>query len=50
MRAGMTFSKHYPTDRLVEEHIRSHNYDIDEINYILYKMDLMGLGYSRGGD
>ena len=50
MRAGMTFSKHYPTDRLVEEHIRSHHYDIDEINYILYEMDLMGLGYSRGGD
>ena len=50
MRAGMAFSKHYPTDRLVEEHIRSHHYDIDEINYILYEMDLMGLGYSRGGD
>ena len=50
LRAGMTFSKHYPTDRLVEEHIRRRNYDIDEINYLLYEMDLIGLGYSRGGD
>jgi len=48
LRAGMTFSKHYPTDRLVEEFIRNRNYDIDEINYLLYKQDLMGLGYSKG--
>ena len=47
MRAGMTFSKHYPTDRLVEQFILAGNYDIDEINYKLYESDLMVLGYSK---
>ena len=50
MRAGMIFSKHYPTDRLVEQCIRNKKYNIDEINLALYEMDLMGLGYSRGGE
>ena len=48
MRAGMTFSKHFPTDRIVERFVREGNYNIDEINLQLYEMDLMVLGYSRG--
>lgn len=48
MRAGMSFSKHFPTDKLVEEYIRNRNYDIFEINFILDDMHLPGLGYSRG--
>ncbi len=47
MRAGMIFSRHYPTDRLVEDCIRDGCWDIDEINFRLYEMDLMVLGYSR---
>ena len=46
MRAGMTFSKHYPTDRLVEQCILHRMYDVYEINYELDKMDLIGLGYN----
>ena len=48
LRAGMAFSPHYPTDRLVEQCIRSGMYNIDEINLALYEMDLMVLGYSKG--
>ena len=48
LRAGMAFSKHYPTDNLVEQCIRNRMYNIDEINYKLYSMDLMVLGYSKG--
>lgn len=47
LRAGMAFSKHYPTDNLVEQCIRNRMYNIDEINYKLYSMDLMVLGYSK---
>ena len=47
LRAGMAFSKHYPTDSLVEQCIRNRMYNIDEINYKLYSMDLMVLGYSK---
>jgi len=50
LRAGMAFSKHFPTDRIVEQCIRNKKYNIDEINLALYEMDLMGLGYSRGGE
>ena len=46
-RAGMTFSKHYPTDRLVEQCIRNRKYDIDEINLVLYETKLPVLGYSK---
>ncbi len=47
LRAGMTFSKHFPTDRLVEQCIRDGKYNIDDINLVLYEMDLMVLGYSK---
>ena len=47
LRAGMTFSKFFPTDRLVEQCIRNRKYNIDDINFILNEMDLMVLGYSR---
>ena len=43
-RAGMTFSKYYATDLIVEFFIREKNYDIDEINLILYQKDLTLLG------
>ena len=43
-RAGMTLSKYYETDRIVEYFIREKNYNIDEINYLLYKKDLALLG------
>ena len=45
-RAGLTFSKHYPTDRLVEQCIRSRKFNIDEINLILDESKLPILGYS----
>ena len=47
LRAGMAFSKHYPTDNLVENCIRNRMYNIDEINFTLYSMDLMVLGYYK---
>ena len=47
-RAGMTFSKHFPIDRMVEQFIRNGVYDIDEINLALYDRDLAQLGYSKG--
>ena len=43
-RAGMTLSKYYELDRIVEQHIRNEKYDIDEINYILFDKDLPLLG------
>ena len=43
-RAGMTLSKYYETDLIVEYFIREKNYDIDEINALLYKKDLSLLG------
>ena len=45
-RAGLAFSKHYPTDRLVEQFLRNRKYDIDEINLILDESKLPILGYS----
>ena len=43
-RAGMTLSKYYETDLIVEYFIRERNYDIDEINALLYQKDLSLLG------
>lgn len=43
-RAGMTLSKYYTTDLIVEYFIREKNYDIDEINALLYQKDLSLLG------
>ena len=43
-RAGMTLSKYYETDLIVEYFIREKNYDIDEINALLYQKDLALLG------
>lgn len=43
-RAGMTFSKYYETDLIVEYFIRERNYSIDEINLVLYQKDLSLLG------
>ena len=44
MRAGLTFSKMFPFDRVVEQCIRSGMLDIDKINIKLYDMDLPLLG------
>ena len=43
-RAGMTLSKYYETDRVVEDRIRKKIYDIDEINLVLFDKDLALLG------
>jgi O-acetyl-ADP-ribose deacetylase (regulator of RNase III) len=43
-RAGMTFSRYYETDMIVEYYIHKKKYDIDEINLILYDKDLAPLG------
>lgn len=43
-RAGMTLSKYYETDLIVEYFIREKNYDIDAINILLYQKDLSPLG------
>ena len=43
-RAGMTLSKYYETDRVVEDRIRKKIYDIDEINLELFDRDLALLG------
>ena len=43
-RAGMTFTRFYEVDRVVEEHIRDRKYDIDEINAELFDKDLSLLG------
>ena len=43
-RAGMTLSKYYETDRVVEDRIRKQMYDIDEINLELFDRDLALLG------
>ena len=43
-RAGLTLSKYYETDLIVEYFIREKNYDIDEINALLYQKDLSLLG------
>ena len=48
MRAGLAFSKMFPTDRLVEQCIRDGKYNIDDINFELYEMGLEVLGYSKG--
>ena len=48
MRAGLAFSKMFPTDRIVEQCIRDGITDIDKVNYILFQHDLMVLGYSKG--
>ena len=43
-RAGMTLSKYYETDLIVEYFIREKNYDIFEINGLLWEKDLSLLG------
>ena len=43
-RAGMTLSKYYETDLIVEYFIREKNYNIDEINALLFDKDLTLLG------
>ena len=43
-RAGMTLSKYYETDLIVEYFIREKNYNIDEINAELFDKDLSLLG------
>lgn len=43
-RAGLTLSKYYETDLIVEYFIREKNFDIDEINALLYQKDLSLLG------
>ena len=45
MRAGLTFSKHYVTDQIVEDYIRRGKYDVDEINIVLMGQDQMPIGY-----
>jgi len=44
MRAGMTLSRFYELDRIVERYIRSNSYDIDTINGELFERDLALLG------
>ena len=44
MRAGMTLSRYYALDRVVEDCIRRKNYNIYEINEILFEQDLPLLG------
>lgn len=44
MRAGMTLSRFYELDRIVERYIRSRSYDIDTINGELFERDLALLG------
>lgn len=44
MRAGMTLSKYYALDAVVESYIRSSSYDIYEINEALFDRDLPLLG------
>ena len=43
-RAGLTLSKYYETDLIVEYFIREKKYDIDEINALLFEKDLSLLG------
>ena len=43
-RAGMTFTRFYEIDRVVEEHIRNEKFNIDEINAELFDKDLSLLG------
>ncbi len=43
-RAGMTLSKYYETDLIVEYFIHRKNYNIDEINALLFQKDLSLLG------
>ena len=43
-RAGLTLSKYYETDLIVEYFIRERNFDIDAINALLYQKDLSLLG------
>ena len=43
-RAGMTLSKYYELDQIVEQHIRNEKYNIDDINLILFEKDLPLLG------
>ena len=46
MRAGMTLSKYYALDAVVEDFIRRSSYDIYEINEALFDRDLPLLGAS----
>lgn len=43
-RAGLTLSKYYETDLIVEYFIHEKKYDIDEINALLFEKDLTLLG------
>jgi hypothetical protein len=44
MRAGMTLSRYYELDRIVERYIREREYNIDVINGELFDHDLALLG------
>ena len=44
MRAGMTLSRYYELDRIVEGYIRNRIFDIDIINGELFDRDLGLLG------
>ena len=44
MRAGMTLSRYYELDRIVEKYIRESKYNIDAINGELFDRDLALLG------
>ena len=44
MRAGMTLSRYYKLDVIVEYYIREHNYNIDDINAMLFEEDQPLLG------
>ena len=43
-RAGLTLSRYYELDVVIEYFIRQKNYDIYEINEVLYDKDLPQLG------
>ena len=49
MRAGLTFSKMFPFDQVVEQSIRNGILDIDQINLILFEKDLPLLGQKEKG-
>ena len=49
MRAGLTFSKMFPFDQVVEQSIRNGILDIDQINLILFEKDSPLLGQKEKG-
>ena len=44
MRAGLTFSDYFETDRIVKSYIKNEDFDIDKINWELFDKDLQLLG------